>query len=592
MLLAIAGVVSSPSSAQTPRARDASPHMGTRQRAPETETIRLRPGKLPYVNLTSELFYRIVASEIAAQRGMLGNAAGNLRALAEDTGDPRLARRALEFYLSTGDLVGGLAAAKVWHGLAPYDDEAGNTELALEAANGQTQELSQALRKRIQATRDKPTAVAEAVSVVSRLNDRRIALKILDESLVGSVRNLPTAHLALSDVAQAAGDSPRAVQEARAALAADPKSEDAAQRLLEYGVRVDSARAVADARAFIARHPDSRKLHLMLVAQLAKQGDYDSALADLQQMSRRAPEDFDLLFMQAQLAYKAGRLDQSRTALLQYIDVQQQRQSAIRAGSTDAGAAASDAHVLLARIDEDQHRYDEAIAELAKIDDPTLRYSSRLRQAAIRAKQGRLDDALTMIDKAEPDGVDERVMGTLAKAQLLRDAGRVDEAIALLSAADKATPDTVEVKYELAMLYERQGHIDQLERLLRQVIVLDPENAHAYNALGYTLADSNQRLPEAATLIQRALDLSPDDSFIQDSMGWVKYRMGDNAAAIGFLRKAYAAQPEAEIGAHLGEVLWVNGQKDEARKIFQEASKKDPANKSMQETLKRLGVSL
>jgi tetratricopeptide (TPR) repeat protein len=589
LLVALAGIFPAPSHAAEVRPRD--PHMGTRMRTPETEIIRLRPGQLPYVNLTGELFYRILASELAAQRGLLGPAAGNMLALAQDTSDPRLARRSLEFALSSGNLVGALEAARLWVRLAPYDAEAGNTELALAAANGQTEGLSLALRKRIETAKDKTAAIAQAVGIVSRLNDRRIALKILDESFSPQVRKLAVARLALSDAAQAAGDSPRAVQEARAALAADPKSEEAAQRLLEYGAKVDQPRALAEARAFTQHHPEARKLRLMLVSQLADRGDFDGALTDLQQMTRQSPEDFDLLFMQSQLAYKAGRLDQSRNLLNQYLEVQQQRQRAIRAGSTDAGAAVADAHVLLARIAEDQQRYDDAIGELGRIDDPTLRYSARLRQAAIRAKQGRVDEALTMVDKAAPDGDDERVMGILAKAQILRDADRIDQAVALLAAADKSNPDTVEVKYELAMLYERQGHIDQLEKLLRQVIVLDPDHAHAYNALGYTLADNNQRLPEAQTLIQRALDLSPDDPFILDSMGWVKYRMGDNAAAISFLRRAYAQRPEAEIASHLAEVLWVAGQKDEARKLFQQAAAKDPGSKALQETVKRLGAS-
>ncbi|WP_154586129.1 tetratricopeptide repeat protein, partial [Bordetella pertussis] len=132
-----------------------------------------------------------------------------------------------------------------------------------------------------------------------------------------------------------------------AALAADPKSEAAAQRVLEYGAKVDATRAQHQARAFINRNPDARKLRLMLAGQIADGGDYDGALAELQAMSRRSPEDFDLMFMQAQLAYKAGRLDQARGYLQQYLDVQNQRQMATAPGATDAGAAAADAHVLL-----------------------------------------------------------------------------------------------------------------------------------------------------------------------------------------------------------------------------------------------------
>ena len=591
--LALAAIMAPPAQAADGRTRDATgPRMAPQSRQPETEVIRLRPGQLPYVSLTGDIFYRVLASEIAAQRGMYGTAATTMVGLARDTGDPRLARRGLEFQLAGGNLPGALDAARVWARLAPNDVEASSTELALAAANGQTKGLAQALRKRIDSSRDKPAAIGQALAVLSRLNDRRLALRILDESLSDSVRKLPAAHLALADVASAAGDYERAAQESRAALAADPKSEGAAQRVLEYGSKIDPKRAQTEARTFINRNPGARKVRLMLAGQLADSGDYDAALAELQAMSRRSPEDFDLLFMQAQLAYKSGQLPQAKTLLQQYLDVQNQRQRATVPGATDAGAAAADAHVLLARIAEDQGHYDEAIAELGRIDDPTLRYSVRMRQAALRAKSGRVDDALAMIDSAGPQDEEERALGALTKAQILRDADRIGQAVTALEAADQALPDTVEIKYELAMLYERQNRLADLERMLRQVIALDPDHAHAYNALGYTLADHNQRLPEALDLITQALELSPNDPFILDSMGWVKFRMGDTTAAADYLRRAYSVRPEADIAAHLAEVLWAQGKRDQAMDLLRAALQKDPKNKTVQDVVKRLGVNL
>lgn len=593
LALALAGLQPLPALAADRLPGDATgPRLVPQSRTPETQVIRLRPGQTPLVTLTADIFYRVLASEIAAQRGMYSTAASTLVNLARETGDARLARRALEFQLAGGNLPGALDASREWSRLAPGDIEASSTELALAAANGQTAGLARALRTRIDAAVDKPSAIAQALGVLGRLNDRRLALRILDESLSPAVRKLPEAHLALADVAQAAGDYHRAAQEARAALAADPRSEPAAQRVLEYGARVDPQRAEIEARAFLAKHPDARKLHLSLAGQMADRGDYDGALAELQLMARRAPEDFDLLFMQAQLAYKAGRKDQARTLLQQYLDVQNQRQEAIAPGASDAGAAEADARVLLSRIAEDQGNIDEAIAQLGQIDDPTLRYSAQMRQAALRAKQGRVDEALAMIDAAQPQDEDDEVQGVLTKAQILRDADRIDQAVATLEAANEAQPDTVEIKYELAMLYERQGRYGELETQLRQVIALDPEHAHAYNALGYTLADRNERLPEALDLITQALELLPDDPFILDSMGWVKFRMGDQQAAADYLSRAYAQRPEADIAAHLAEVLWAQGKREQAQELLQAGFKHDPKNHTLLDTAKRLGVRL
>lgn len=567
------------------------PRMGKPPSEPETQVIRLRAGQLPYVTLTGDIFFRVMAAEIAAQRGLYDSAATTLLSLSQETGDPRLARRALEFQLASGNLRGALDSARTWARQSPSDIEASSTELALAAANGETAGLAAALRKRIDASPNKPAAIAQALGVLSRLNDRRLALRILDESFSPAVRNLPDAHMALADVAQAAGDDARAVAEARLALKADPDSEAAALRVLEYGARVDRSLAVSETRAFLTKHPDARKLHLSLAGMLADSGDYDTSLAELKVMARRAPEDFDLLYLQAQVAYKAGHKDQARALLQQYLDVQNQRLDSIAEGATDAVAAEADARILLSRIAEDLGQYDEAVAQLEQIDDPTLRYSAQMRQAALRAKQGRVDEAIAMVDAARPNDEDDEIQGILTKSQILRDADRIDEAVRSLEAANQAQPDTIEIKYELAMLYERQARYKELEAQLRQVIALDPDHAHAFNALGYTLADRNERLPEALDLITQALELLPDNPFILDSMGWVKFRMGDLQAAADYLSRAYAQRPEADIAAHLAEVWWMQGKRDQATELLQATFKQNPTNRTLLDTAKRLGVT-
>ena len=563
-----------------------------KSRQPESEIIRLRAGELPEVTLTSTILFRILASEISAQRGAYLPAGKTMLDLGRELGDYRLARRALEFYLAGGNLPGALEASRVWLRLTPDDAEASSTEMALAAASGQTSGLATALRKQIDAAADKSAAIGQAFAVLSRMPDKRAALRILSTAIGDSnARHLSSGHMALADMARAAGDNERALEESRLALAAAPRSEDAALRVFEYGLSVDPERALRDATEFAALQPNARRLRVILASHLADRGQFDSAMAELTAMAKRSPEDFDILFMQAQVAYRAKKLEQARGFLDQYVAVQSQRlRASAAAGATDAPAALAEAYQLLSKIAEEQGQLDEAVSLLAKIDDPSMRYTSRIRQALIRAKQKKVDEALALIDSANAKTDEEIMMGTSAGAQILRDANRLPEAIKRMQSLDQRMPDSVDVKYELAMLHERADQMREAERLLRQVMALDPGHAHAHNALGYSLADRNQRLPEALALITRALEISPRDPFILDSMGWVKYRMGQYKEAVDYLQRAYDRRPEAEIAAHLGEALWKSGQQEAARKVWQEGLTKDASNTTLQETLKRFGV--
>jgi tetratricopeptide (TPR) repeat protein len=558
-------------------------------RMPEAEEIQLRAGQLPEVTLTSSIVFRILAAEISAQRSAFIPAGKTMLDLAKEVGDVRLARRALEFYLAGGNLAGALESSRVWLRLEPDDAEALSTEMTLSAASGQTSGLTTALRKKIDEARDKTAAIGQALAVLGRVPDKRAGLAILISVLQESqARDTLPAHIAISDLARAAGDAPRALSAAKAALNVAPRSEDAAMRVFEYGLAVDAQQAFRDAQGFTAAHPKARRLRLLLASQWAERREFDLAMAEVVAMAKLDPEDIDLVFMQGQIAYRAKRLPEARNLLEQYVSRQSQRQL----GAGDEGSGLVDAYQLLSRIAQDQGFFDDAVSLLDNIQEPSARHNARVRQAAIRAQQGRVDDALVLLDTSDPQSLEEEVLTASAGAQMLREAKRPLEAIKRLEAANERMPDTVEIKYELAMMYERNERLNDTERLLREVIALDPGHAHSYNALGYSLADRNQRLPEALKLITRALEIAPNDPFIMDSMGWIKFRLGDYVTAVQYLEKAYRVRPEADIAAHLGEALWVLGQRDAALEIWKKALAKEADNATLQETIKRLGVRL
>ena len=556
------------------------------------EYIHLNPGGLPSVRLTSDVLYRLLVAEIAATRSEFGLAAQTMLDLARETTDPRLAKRAFQFAMAERNMVRALNAAREWAALAPKDPEAVASSLALSASNGETSGLASALRARIQKTDNKEQAVAQASVIVNKMSDKKLALQVLEQALDPSVRSLPIAHLALSDAAWAADEPVRALSEARKALAAEPDSDAAAQRILEYGLKVDPERALNETLAYVQRQPGSRQLQLMLVNRLVGQKKFDQALQQVARMRTRSPEDFDLLYTEAEVNARAERYPQAQALLQQYIQVQTQRRQAINDGATNAMANASDARLLLVQIAEKQGKLDQAIAELDRIDDPALKFQAQVHKAVLQARKGDLALARTTLDRLKPQNDRERSVVALTLASMYRDAGRTDMAVDILRRANTEIPDSPEVKYDLAMLYERQGNYEQFESLMQRVIELDPDNANAYNSLGYTYADRNVRLEEAQSLLEQAIELDPDNPFIQDSVGWYFYRVGDYQAALEYLERSYRQMPSAEVAAHLGEVLWVVQRRDEARRIWKEGMGHDANNEILLKTLQRFGVSL
>lgn len=245
---------------------------------------------------------------------------------------------------------------------------------------------------------------------------------------------------------------------------------------------------------------------------------------------------------------------------------------------------------------ESQHRgaADRGQGEAARkwfdeITDPELRPEANIRSAQSIAREGRVDEARALL-QAEADEPEIMRRYILAEVQILRDANRPAEALLVLDDALRETPDDTGLLYEAAMLAERIDRVDLMETRLRRVIELQPDHAHAHNALGYSLADRNLRLDEAEALIVRALEISPDDPFILDSLGWVRFRRGDGAAALIHLERAYAKRQDAEIAAHLGEVLWSLSRREDARRILDQALAAHPENTLLVETARRLGI--
>jgi tetratricopeptide (TPR) repeat protein len=250
------------------------------------------------------------------------------------------------------------------------------------------------------------------------------------------------------------------------------------------------------------------------------------------------------------------------------------------------------AWLMLAQSAEQRRDFAAAEAFLAKIDDPRSALDVQTRRASILARQGKIAQAREIIRGSPERSADDARAKLMAEAGVLRDVKRWADAYEVLGSASQRFNTDPDILYEQAMMAEKLNRLPDIERLLRRVIELKPDNAHAYNALGYSLAERKLRLPEARQLIQRALELAPGDPFITDSLGWVEFQLGNLPEAARLLRQAYTTRPDTEIAAHLGEVLWALGQRDEARRVLREARGRDGSNEVLRETLARLRVDL
>jgi tetratricopeptide (TPR) repeat protein len=315
-------------------------------------------------------------------------------------------------------------------------------------------------------------------------------------------------------------------------------------------------------------------------------GLYNLALAQLKQATQQTPDHIDAWLLLGILQTQENLFAEAASSLQQFLTLAQKNKLA----SNHAGYV--QAYLNLAQLAE--HRKDYAAAQnwLSKIEDNKERLTAQTRRASILAKQGQLAQARALIrELPEPTQAQARAK-LLAEVHLLRDHKALPEAIAMLDKALAADPLDTNLMYELSTLHDKAKNFDTMEALLRRIIVLEPNNQAAYNALGYSLADRSVRLDEAQTLIEKALAITPDDPYIVDSLAWVFYRAGKLEQALKTLQSAYKTRADAEIGAHLGEVLWMMNRKEEARQAWRDARVINPDNETLVETLKRFDVKL
>ena len=540
---------------------------------------------LPAVELSPDLLYDILRAEIGFQRGQWQNPYITLLSDAQKTRDPRLAKRAAEFALAARHPAEALAAVRLWSELAPNSEEALQNYLGLVMLSDNISEIEPLLAQKLAQT--PPAAVGAMIlqiqRLLSRARDKTAAFNLLQDLLTPYPTLLET-HLALAQGAFNNRDSIRARDEASQARQLKPSSELAILTLAQ--VTPDTKEAMKLVADFLKIYPDAREVRVAYARGLVEQKQYEPAREQFMKLIKNNPDDLTTLFALGILNAQTAHLPEAETYLKHYL--------AVLDTQPEDERDPTQALLLLSQIAEEHNDIPGALKWLEKVEPGEAYIGVQIRRGQLLAKRGDINGARKVLEQAQAEAGNDRNQQQLiqGEAQILRDVDRYQEAADVLEAGIKQFPDSVDLLYDYAMATDKLGNYASMETSLRKIIEISPNNQQAYNALGYSLADRNIRLPEALTLIQKAMQLSPEDAFITDSLGWVQFRLGNLDEAEKQLRHAYGLRNDPEIGVHLGEVLWLSGKQAEAKQLWRDAQSKDPQNDVLKNTLSRLHVQL
>jgi tetratricopeptide (TPR) repeat protein len=556
-------------------------------KAPSTSTETENGDVLPNVVLTKEILYRLLAADLAYQRGQWKTAYEITMRIASETRDPRLARRATEIAIGAKQPAETMVAVKLWRELAPHSEDATKYYLGFVLINENLTEAKPILQERLKEATPKVRGVLmfQIQRLLVGVKDKAGAFSLLEE-LMAPYLGMAEAHVALAQGALVKGDRERATAEAKKALAIKPDFELAALTQAQASENVEQGMALLE--TFIKTYPKAREVRLVHARMLVTQKKYDQARKEFEALLELQPQDTTTLYSLGVLSAQAKDAKNAERYLTMYMDAFEKQQ--------DDEHDPSRIMLLLAQLADERNDPETAIKWLSQIEPQPGRNAvyigAQIKTAQLLAKQGNLAEARAKLASAEADEGDEQVQLIMTEAQIVRDAGDAKEALAILDAALKRIPGNPQLLYDHAMVAEKLEKFDIMETSLRKLIAIEPSNQMAFNALGYSLADRNVRLKEAHELIEKANKLAPNDPYIMDSMGWVHFRLNNVKEAEDWLRRAYQSRQEPEIAVHLGEVLWVSGRKEEAMKYWREVLAKEPKNETLKNTLKRFKIKL
>lgn len=538
---------------------------------PEAEALAQAQAALPRQPLTPEILFKFLVAEVAGQRGAIGISQSTYLDLARQTQDPRIARRAVEVSMFARNQAGALEATRLWVAAEQDSDRAQQTLAALLLNEGSLGEAEPILRTLLK--KDSANGFLHLSALMGKMRDTQAGLELV-ERLAADYPALPEARFAVAQAAANAGHFDAAVAALRQADSLRPGWEPGALLHAQILAKTSRPDALTFMRDFLARHPGAREVRLAYARTLVNANQFTEARVEFTRLTGDFPHNAEVSFAAGLLSLQMGDVGVAHDLLTQTLEYNPRDPDMV--------------HFYLGQVAEQMKQPEAANAHYAEVKSGNYLVSARARQAALLARGGKLDEARALLAFTRGENDAQNVRLVQAQAELLRDSKEHAAAFEVLTEGLKRFPDSADLLYDRAMVAEKLDKLDVLEADLRRVIVLRPDDAQAFNALGYTLADRTDRLAEATVMLDKALALAPEDPFILDSVGWAQFRSGNLARAQEYLERAYKARPDPEIAAHLGEVLWARGLREEAGKLWQTSLQTHPQNEVLLETLRRL----
>jgi tetratricopeptide (TPR) repeat protein len=509
--------------------------------------------------------YEFLVAEIAAQRGDVDGALSIFHRLARDLRDPQIARRAVETAFRARAFGPALESATLLLELDPESSLAREIMAALLANDGDIAKARTQLAGILEKSANRGAVLMQLSHLYGKFPDKAAVLEAT-RAVTRPYVSMPEARYAIGVAALVAGKVDVAADEADAALALKPSWQQGAILKAQILRKSAPAEVLPFYQVFVTEHPTSIEVRMQLGRELAAERKLAEAREQFREAEKLARND-------PQATYAIGLLS---LQLEDFADAQLAFTRALKQGYREPTAI----YLGMGQAAEGLKHYDDAIHWYQKVEAADW-VRAQLKIATLIAKQQGLPAGREYLRRIEAQSPEDNVQRIQVEAQLLRDARAWGETYEMLTKAVSEYPDSYELLYDRAMAAERVDKLDVLEADLKRVIKMKPDYAHAYNALGYTLAEKTNRLSEARGFIEKAYKLSPDDPFILDSLGWLHYRMGNVDEALKHLHLAYNVRPDPEIAAHLGEALWRSGQRDEARKIWSAALSENPNHETL-----------